>query len=882
MKRLSQTINRTTFLASAALFLFAAASRAQVTIPASDILSEQQVQNFQQKGLWLGPQWWANRLQDWSRISKQGAEGNIIQCSPNAPFLKWRVAHDMVHPLDLSAKGHLSAAVTVSLRSDNVNKSLAPDSLAGLLVGTGNTAENLMSRMLIFEFSNRKKSKLPYAAVPGSGIAVGISGDQHLRIIDLDIGKMLVEAKLTEAASHSLKITSQNNGDLIELIVQSGAATVRASFPRDRFRGGIALTSHPGKRSPKHGSLISTFAHYQVSSGVSTDNSQSIGPIVAAQYTVDTGILKLTAQCMPQAKGSVATLSFLRKGKWVKSATAPIHPIDQLALFRIEKWDSSTVVAYRVSIPLAGTTNPAIFTGKITAQPTTGKLRLACLGGIKHRPSWGPATNWQKELDFPHHDLTKQILDSKPDTAFFYGDQIYESCPSGVDRNDYFNDYLYKWTLHCIAFRELLRNIPTITVPDDHDVFQGNYWGEGGRKAPHNDWNFGGYRHPGEFVAQVHRTQTGHLPDPADPHCLKQNLPAYHCDWNWGGVSFAILGDRYFKSGPAGHGLPESGTKRPDHYNNPKFDTKELDLPGLELLGKPQEKFLADWAQDWTQGAQVKVLLSQSPFANTATHHAGRFLIADLDSNGWPQSGRNRALRLLRSARACHLTGDQHLATLLQHGIDQHSDAIYSFAAPSVANAYARAFYPGYTGNYYRTTPPKPEQYLGDRLDGFQNKITFHGVANPDTSPTSPYTSSHTRRDQQVPGYGIIDFDIRKHTITFDCKPRAEEISKKLKGGSYPGWPLTITASQNDGRKPIGELARISVTGKNLPAVRVYGPDGKLEWAQRMDSMSFTVPAYKKGIHTLQIGSGDGESSWQTFKKLIPKPTAAELKITLQ
>jgi len=842
-----------------------------------DTLTTQQINSFHAEGRWLGPEWWANRLQDWSRT---GTDGQTIQCSPTRAFLSWRVAHDMVHPLNLS-KGNLNVSVTVTLTPSAPKKPLTSDSLAGLLIGTGNTLDDPMGRMMIFDFQKPKKSKLAYAKVIGSGIAIGISGDSQLRIIDLDAGKVIAEAKVPGIKNQTLQVTSQSKGSKITLTATCGTAKTSATFPAARLKGGIALTSHSGTQAKEKSSLISTFSQYTPKSGFDQDNQQAVGPIVAAQYTVDRGVLKLSAQCTPQPKDTIATLSVYADGRWEYIAKATIHPIDQLALFRVEGWDSRKAVPYQVSIPIAGSESPATFTGMIAAQPTSGKVRLALLGGILHRP-WGAATNWKQALDFPHHDIQKRVLADKPDTVFFYGDQIYESTPSRVDRSDYFNDYLYKWLFHCVSFRETLRNLPTVTVPDDHDVFQGNYWGEGGRKAPHNNWNYGGYLHPAEFVAQVHRTQTSHLPDPVDPHCLQQNLPAYHCDWNWGGVSFAILGDRYFKSGPAGHGLPKSGTNRPDHYNNPDFDTANLDLPGLQLLGEPQEQFLEAWASDWSENAQLKVLLSQSPFANLATHHAGTYLIADLDSNGWPQSGRNRALKIMRSARATHIAGDQHLATLVQHGITKHGDACYSFAGPSVANAYARAYFPANKGNYYQSDPPHPKDYLGDRLDGFKNKVTFYAVANPDTRPNSPYRTPHrARTNMQVPGYGIIDFDTKAHTITFDCKPRSAEVAKNLKGGSYPGWPLTIKASQNDGRKPVGELARVTTKGQQLPVVRVYNAEGNLEWAQRMDAMNFTIPAYTPGAHRVEIGTGEEDSEWTEIENLTPQPKGKEVSVQL-
>ncbi|NIR43692.1 MAG: hypothetical protein GWM93_16525, partial [Gemmatimonadetes bacterium] len=47
---------------------------------------------------------------------------------------------------------------------------------------------------------------------------------------------------------------------------------------------------------------------------------------------------------------------------------------------------------------------------------------------------------------------------------------------TAADLEHPFLDYLYKWYLWCWAFRELTAEIPTVTIPDDHDVYQGNLW----------------------------------------------------------------------------------------------------------------------------------------------------------------------------------------------------------------------------------------------------------------------------------------------------------------------------------------------------------------------------------------------------------------------
>ena len=77
-------------------------------------------------------------------------------------------------------------------------------------------------------------------------------------------------------------------------------------------------------------------------------------------------------------------------------------------------------------------------------------------------------------------------------------------------------DYLYKWYLWCWAYRDLTRDIPSVTIPDDHDIYQGNIWGAGGRKTDVD--NKGGYVMPADWVRMVERTQTVTCPIHMIPH----------------------------------------------------------------------------------------------------------------------------------------------------------------------------------------------------------------------------------------------------------------------------------------------------------------------------------------------------------------------------
>jgi len=145
---------------------------------------------------------------------------------------------------------------------------------------------------------------------------------------------------------------------------------------------------------------------------------------------------------------------------------------------------------------------------------------------------------------------------------------------------------------------------------------------------------------------------------------VKLNISVYYGDMVYGVVSFAIISDRQFKSGPE---HVSTGGGRADHIADKDFDTSALDKPGLVLLGERLETFLAEWASDW-RGHNLKVLLSQTVFAGVATHHGSRdgYLKGDLDSGAWPQTARNNAINILRPAMPLHINGDQHLTTRTQ------------------------------------------------------------------------------------------------------------------------------------------------------------------------------------------------------------------------
>ncbi|RMG04282.1 MAG: twin-arginine translocation pathway signal protein, partial [Planctomycetota bacterium] len=467
-----------------------------------------------------------------------------------------------------------------------------------------------------------------------------------------------------------------------------------------------------------------------------------------------------------------------------------------------------------------------------------------------------PGFSWKTEVWFPHEDLCDHVQKQDPDLLFFSGDQVYEgNSPTFADGANIKLDYLYKWYLWCWAYRDLAKDIPTISIPDDHDVYQGNLWGEGGRPIDKDDK--GGYVHPAEFVKMVELTQTTNLPDPYDPTPIEQGIGVYYTSMNWGRLSIAIIEDRKFKSGCNGR-VPPGGASRADHVVNPDYDVMSADVPGLQLLGERQEKFLREWAEDWA-GADMKLVFSQTVFAGLATHHGPglQYLIADFDSNGWPQSGRKRAVDLLRKAFAFHLAGDQHLATLVHHGIDDWEDAGWSFAVPSIANFYPRMWKPPVPGE--NRIPGYPE-WTGRHFDGMKNRVTMYAATNPDWSTGREPAELHDK----MPGYGILRCNRYARTITVECWPRYADPANPA-DTQYPGWPRTIIQNDNYGRKAVAWLPMLRVHGIANPVVKVFDAEGELVYAIRCRGPYMRPKVFAEGRYKVVVGEPD-TNTWKTLE----------------
>lgn len=798
--------------------------------------------------IFVGPEYWANRLQDW-RISR-----GRLECLDARPASPMRTVHLLTHRISGSP-----SAFTISVRTGGIGaNAISADAATGFLIGAGGASMDYRAAALIH-----------HQPGPGGGIFAGCDarGQVFFRDFERPHPAPKSEPLITGSPPEirlELTSTSRSGASELTLVARDGSgrelSRAREQFPDARLTGNVALVSHPGS-----GSNASRFwfRDWQIAGErVEAQSDRRFGPILSALYTIHRGTLKLTAQFPPVGleESRTAELQIRRGRAWRTIQSAKIDPAGWVAQFRIEEWDERRDVPYRVRYLLRGARGRAqayFWEGTFKANPVDKEelvlASLSCVQQVNGSLAANPTYRWNYNVNFPHADLTPNLKKHPVDLWYFAGDQIYEGNPTRVVREPVEEaelDYLYKWYLWCWAFGDLVRHAPCIAIPDDHDVYHGNIWGDGGRPAAAGDpaGLQGGYGMPARWLNLMQRTQTSHLPDPYDPTPVEQGIGVYYTQLVWGGVGFAIFEDRKFKSSPS---IVKAEKTRDSHITEKDYDTRKADIEGAQLLGERQLKFLHEFSKDW-RGQQMKAALSQTIFCNlqiSSRPPTTGELDKDLDSNGWPQSGRRAALRELRRGFMIHLAGDQHLASALHHGIDEFGDACFSQCSPAISNLYPRFWNPDYP-----PVNPKPglKPFMGDYEDGFHNKITVYAVANPVNDPKPGQFPEPMELHRKAPGYNIVRFNKAARTITLETWPRY--VDPKT-GKQYEGWPITIRQTDNYGRKARAWLPTLKIAGMVDPVVQVIEEaSGEVIYTLRIKGNEFRPKVFAPGGYTIHVG----------------------------
>ena len=813
---------------------------------------------------WPGPCNWANPWEDW-----QLQQGRLV-CTKTGRGK--RTVHCLTHQLNDAPAG-AEIAVTIQYCGNK-----ATETGAGLVDGIGKTGAGEVAGSAGFELGIRLRDPIDdYRSrlLGGSGLLVGLTGSGELLIGP----KSRLESPTLSAALGAGRpvrltctIAPEDAGKTFRLDLEAaepGGAVhgrlTKTGIAASQLQGNVALINNlPPSVAGVAPQGLYAFSDWTIGGPkITASPGQRFGPILWTLYTLSRRVMKMTAQMPPlgEADRDTAELQVHSGEAWRTIATAAIDPLAHTATFRVPDWDDGRDTPYRVVWSQQytdGTSESYDWSGTVRRDPKE-KNEIVVAGYCCFI-----------DYLFPNVDLAEQSRRVDPDVMFFMGDQIYEGVGGfGIIREGDLHrmtiNYLRKVALVGWSFRELTRDRPTVWMPDDHDVYQGNVWGAGGRKITLEEWNSrteyegamcvgakGGYVQPAEFVKAVERTQTSHLPDPYDPTPVEQGIGVYYTALDYGRLSFAILEDRKFKSGPMS--VFRHKSHRPDWITN-RAAALAADVPEAVLLGERQLKFLADWVTDW-RDVVAKIAVSQTIFCNAATHHgtADHFLVADMDSNGWPQSGRRAALDVLRRGYAFMLGGDQHLPTAIQHGIAKHHDAGFSFCVPAGATGYQRWWRPEEIetmhreGNRHGNRPN-----TGRYTDGFGNLIDVHAVANPPLQRDS--TTRLEMGKQKSAGFGVVRVDKSRGELTLEAWPVGIDPTGP-RTAAYPGWPMTIGVAECGGtaNPTLPPVVLSEWKDDVLPVIRVRDASGATVSMIRMSRRRFAPRVFDAhGAYTVEV-----------------------------
>ena len=725
--------------------------------------------------VFLGGDFWANPMEDWrivdgaAECQKGGGDRNI-----------------QLITRELTPDGSFEMSVRVSAVTGDTTE----DRGVGFRIGIQSD---------INEYRSNSFAK--------SGISAGILDGELL------LGKKKSQIDVDAVDNTILELHGEPAGNEYRLTIIVRDKTGRQlgelteTVDSKRISGNVALVNNfqPDVRGRQSIGRRYRFSDWSVKGeAFQVRPDREFGPILWSMYTLsdsrsdDGFVLKLSALMAPLGEQDNKTVSLLieRDGLFQPVSDAEIDTDAWTATFRVPEWDATKDVRYKVTYrerDTEGTETAHSWSGTIKASPSGRPLRLGAL-------------TCQNDYGFPYEPVVENLIKLDPDMLYFSGDQLYEGHGGyGLIRRPADRailNYLRKYYMFGWAFRHALKDRPTVCIPDDHDVFHGNIWGEGGAAMQSKSGgtsSLGGYIEPPKMVNVVHKTNCGHHPTFFDPTPVKQGISVYYGDLVYGNVSFAILGDRQFKSAPT---HVDTGSGRADHVPDADFDTSVLDKPGLVLLGERQEKFLKQWADDW-RGHGLKVLLSQTVFAGVATHHGGKngYLKADLDSGGWPQTARNNAIRIIRKAKCLHINGDQHLTSLCQYGVDQQRDSNWSFCTPAIAAGYPRWWRPDEMGMPHENRPKHGNDNTGEFLDGLGNKVYVYSVGNPVVGRDK---NRYKRAHEKASGFGLVTIDTKARTYQIESFRFLIDATDGAPTNQFPGWPVTIHQDENSGANRIG------------------------------------------------------------------------------
>ncbi len=393
--------------------------------------------------IWIGRDFWSIPIEDWK------VENGRMESIGKVPESRvMMLTHDLT-----SGTGRFRMTV----KSGLVSKGDQPGS-AGFLIGMHDPID----------------STVKAACYYGEGIRAGVSlkGYAFLK------GE---QASLPENFNwNAFTMTVEGDGTSLSLKVRDdkGHEPEILHCKADSLHGLVGVAANLKIPGTNPGTSTFWFDDWSLSGPrMEAKPQKAFGPVLWTMYTLSKNTVKLMAFLPPLGENDNqdVDLQLQKDGKWETVTTETLEPDTRTAVFRLENWDSSKDAPFRVKYMERGkdgSEQEYNYDGTIRRDPVDRPLRVAAMTGQNH-------------VGYPYSPVVENLKKLNPDLLYFSGDQIYESNGGyGIIRRPADRsilNYLGKYYMFGWAFGDLMRDRPTICTPDDHEVYQGNLWGEGGK-----------------------------------------------------------------------------------------------------------------------------------------------------------------------------------------------------------------------------------------------------------------------------------------------------------------------------------------------------------------------------------------------------------------
>ena len=391
---------------------------------------------------WIGPEYWANRLQDWQiragRLESIAMDGG----------LPMRTVHLLTHELVDNGDGFSASIRTGMLGYPSTAEG---DSWSGFLIGAGQGDLDYRAASLIHHYSGQ-----------GGGIIVALDDtgrltfrsnedeeeqDRYPELERIEWDGNRVDRQGNQANWEDLELHLQAlpisdslfrlTAQVIDYYSKETLSQSHVTLPAKKLLGNIALVSHGGRGGKRY-----WFRDLELRGGrFERHEERKFGPVLNTFYTLNKGVLKLTAQFPPLGFGDERRVQLMVKGEeetsWKQVAETYLLPGSFTAQFRVEQWDVHKRWLYRVRYLFEG--EETVYDGVVQREPTQKEeLVVAAINcyQVMARPadgSWGegfagaPQGRWTPENAwFPHRSVINTIPNHGVDLLTFLGDQVYE------------------------------------------------------------------------------------------------------------------------------------------------------------------------------------------------------------------------------------------------------------------------------------------------------------------------------------------------------------------------------------------------------------------------------------------------------------------------